>query len=197
MRRAVISPKSGQAIISILIAGLAALVVVALLTLPVTRVSAEGDRQPLLQDTPGYEPPPTDSAAGTAYPAPTTGNPAQATATVAGSPVPTATQTLTPTLAPDVFKTENAEMGGARTTPALTETPAPSITPYISPTVTLTATVLAPAPLQAGGPAMNWGLFWMGFSLPVLAGCGLVLYLLDHRPDLFRRRGSAGRIQGE
>ena len=184
-----ISPRHRRAIIFILIAGLAALVVVFLVTAPVSRVSAEGGLQPLLQDTPGYEPPPTETTGGGAYPAPTSGNPSQATATVAGSPLPTSTPTLTPTLAPNMFKTENSEIDSARTTPALTETPAPSLTPYVSPTVTLTQTALAAAPLQASSPPMNWGLFWMGFSLPVLAGCGLVLYLLDHRPDLFRRRG--------
>jgi len=39
-----------------------------------------------------------------------------------------------------------------------------------------------------GGFRVDWGYFWIGFAIPILAGSGLVLYLLDRRPDLFRLR---------
>jgi hypothetical protein len=39
-----------------------------------------------------------------------------------------------------------------------------------------------------GGLALNWTLFWVGFSLPVVLACGVVLYLLDRNPRLFYRK---------
>ncbi len=102
----------------------------------------------------------------------------------------TPTITLTPTLPPNVFRTEDSEINGAKTTPMVTETPGPSATVYDTPTLTETSTppeatqVVIP---KKGEPNVDWGLFWIGFSLPVLGGCGVVLYLLDRRPDIFKR----------
>ncbi len=108
---------------------------------------------------------------------------------------PTATeQTITPptpqdTPTPDLSRT--AEMGDARTgtpgtpgTPTLTGTPSPTVQQTITPTeIALTGT---PESGGAGGFEMNWGLFWIGFSIPLVGASGVVLYLLDRRPELFR-----------
>ena len=189
-------PGNRRVVNFVILAGLAALFVVFMMSTP---ASAGSRPQPVFQGTAAYEPPPTEGSGSTAYPPPEATTPAsttlQATPTLSGSPTPTATLTPTQTLAPNLFQTENAEMSGAQTTPALTDTPAPSLTPYLSPTATQAITASANPAGNAGGGGfqMNWGLFWIGFSAPVLAGCGLVLYLLDHRPDLFRsRRGAKG-----
>lgn len=185
-----ISPNNRRVKHVVFLAGLLALLVVFLILVPAMRASADLHAQPVLQTTPGYEPPATQAPGGTAYPAPQNPTPTGAV-TLSGSPMPTATLTLTPTLAPNIFKTENSEMNGALVTPALTETQSPSLTPYLSPTLTLTQTTQPTSiPGKTGGSGfpMDWGMFWMGFSFPVIAGCGLVLYFLDHRPDFFRPR---------
>lgn len=95
------------------------------------------------------------------------------------------------TLLPNAFLTENAEMGGGQVTPL-----GPTLTPSETPTVTPTRGADTPQPTpfmldggSGGSGGLNWGLFWMGFSLPLLGACGWVLYMLDRRPDLFRSRG--------
>jgi hypothetical protein len=105
-------------------------------------------------------------------------------------PTEALTPTQTGTLPPDVFRTEDAEINGAQTTPVTTETVGPTITLFTTPT----ATKRTPRPTTTSNGAKekdefipDWGLFWIGFSLPVLGSCGVVLYLLDRRPDLFRR----------
>lgn len=115
-----------------------------------------------------------------------------------GQPTPTpaslletSTATITPTAEPtkpNLFGTENAEMGAGKVTPPPSETPAPTMTAYRSPTPT--QGTASPVSDSGAGqkPGLNWPLFWLGFSFPVLAGCGYVLYLLDHRPELFRPR---------
>jgi len=105
------------------------------------------------------------------------------------SPTPE-TPMPTDTLAPDVLETEGAEMSDSQVTPPATETPGPTITPYITETATHAAAVLSEdtGGEKSGGLAIDWGLFWVGFSIPVLLACGGVLYLLDRRPDLFRQR---------
>lgn len=104
------------------------------------------------------------------------------------SPFPTLTLTLTATIPPNTLLTENAEMQGGKVTPPASETPGPTITAYASPTPTLETPLPVAAAAPKSGSRLNWGLFWLGFSLPVLAACGWVLYLLDRRPDLFRPR---------
>jgi hypothetical protein len=94
-----------------------------------------------------------------------------------------------PTATVNAFQTENAQMREGQVTPLVTQTPAPTITPYLSPTPWLRTPSPAPEPGPTGtSGGMDWGMFWIGFSLPVLAGSGLVLYLLDRRPELFRSR---------
>jgi len=103
--------------------------------------------------------------------------------------VPTITLTPTGTLAPNTFLTESAEMSGGQITPPPSETPGPTITAFQTPTAA-TATprsTRAPASSDSGG-IVDWGFFSLGFAVPVMAACGLVLYLLDRRPELFRPR---------
>jgi hypothetical protein len=146
---------------------------------------------PPTQDQPdpgsGYDPPATSAPpANQPTSAATTG----ATSAPEASPTAEGTVTLTPTIPPDTFRTEDSEMNNSLTTPAVTETPGPSITPVTTQTALKTqshATSVAAARKKSGF-AFDWGLFWMGFSLPVLAACGMVLYLLDRRPDIFRPR---------
>lgn len=77
------------------------------------------------------------------------------------------------------------------------ETPVPEPgTAFPSPTASPTAssTMITPVTPEAGQEdeperfQVDWGLFWIGFAVPILAGSGVVLYLLDRRPDLFRPR---------
>lgn len=137
--------------------------------------------------TPGYDSPETDTP-----PTGATATEASATAAVSSTPTIELTATETATMGPNVFGTEDAEINEALTTPQFTEAAAPSITPYFTPTITATKTPLpARTPAAAkknNGFTPDWGMFWIGFSLPVLGACGVVLYLLDRRPDLFRRR---------
>ena len=105
------------------------------------------------------------------------------------TPQPTATLGPTSTMSLDVLATENAEMSDSQVTPPGSETPAPSMTPYQAITGTQTVLPSAESTVTAkdGGLAVDWGLFWIGFSIPVFAACAGILYLLDRRPDLFRR----------
>jgi len=150
---------------------------------------------PALQETPGYDAPTEPGGGGdVGYDAPATetppGNP---TPTENAFPSPTAepTDILTSTLPPDVFRTEDSEINNAITTPVITEAAGPTITPYYTATATRTP-LRTPGALAAvekkGGFSPDWGLFWIGFSIPVLGACGVVLYLLDRQPGLFKRR---------
>lgn len=178
-------------------------------------VRADAGAQPVYQETDDYPPPdefdpdlfPTDlfgypEPGETQVPLPTFlqpdetespegTEPPDATDFPDASPQPTATIGPTLTSPPDVLATENAEMGDSQVTPPGSETPGPTLTPYITLTGTQTVLPSAVSPASqkgAGGLSINWGLFWIGFSIPVLVACGGVLYLLDRRPELFRRR---------
>jgi hypothetical protein len=152
------------------------------------QVHAEAGRQPAFQST-DYPAQSTTNAQDNGYPADTTETPtSQSTSAV----LPSATATFTPTPAVNVFRTEDTEMSGAKVTAPPSETPGPSLTAYYTPTATKTppstATVTNVPKKQAGlGASLDWGMFWIGFSIPVLAICGAVLYLLDRRPSFFKR----------
>jgi hypothetical protein len=92
----------------------------------------------------------------------------------------------------DLFATENAEMQDTLSTQAASATPIPSITPANTQTSPAEGTgTPSPAALEDGpgsGFSMDWGYFWIGFAIPVLAASGAVLYLLDRRPELFTQR---------
>ena len=144
------------------------------------------------QDDPGYDAPPTDTPSGSGSSTETASPTNDVPPTAVPLPTEMPTVPLTSTLPPDVFRTEDSEMNGALTTPAGTETPGPTMTPYHTPTATKTppkSHLSARSGEKKGGFIPNWGMFWIGFSLPVLGACGVVLYLLDRRPDLFRRKG--------
>lgn len=134
-----------------------------------------GEDTPLPQGT-GFYPPPNESATDT----PPAAETSDATFTV----------TPTPTLPDDLFRTEDAQMQGTRGTPPPSETPGgptrtagPSPTQGASPSATPTV-IFASA---SSGPQVNWGFFWVGFALPVLAACAFVLSLIDRQPNFFRR----------
>lgn len=157
---------------------------------------------PVFQDDPpGYGTPGYEGSIDTEAPTPTDvgyDGPVDATPVPDGSPFvnptdiePTIEQTPTETstLPADVFRTEDAEMRNALTTPQVTETGGPTITPYQTLTVTKRpprSTLTSTAAKKKNGFTPDWGLFWIGFSIPVLGACGVVLYLLDRRPDLFK-----------
>lgn len=108
------------------------------------------------------------------------------------SPTLTPTPGASPTPVPDVFGTEDAQMGDSLVTPPSSPTPGSSITPVNTPTMMFTPTGTVVAMLEnrsrKEGFQVDWGFFMIGFVIPVLVGCGLVLYLLDRRPDLFSQR---------
>jgi hypothetical protein len=145
---------------------------------------------PVYQNTPGYNEPAEETP--TDEPPPDDGYNAPATETlsVGETPIPESTVTETVTLAPDAFRTEDAEMGGAQTTPLVTETFVPTKTPdqVLTATKTQLPAVTPAAARKKGGFTPDWGMFWIGFAIPVLGACGIVLYLLDRRPDLFKRQ---------
>lgn len=166
--------------------------------------AAEGSRQvSLFQDyppnddpptsDPGYpvdptEPPPdepypgspTDTAPVPVEDTPT--QPAEDTPIPANTPLPTEDITAPQTQPAAASPTASA----ASTQQAL---PTGTQTPDGRPTELLTrpAVTLTPPPEQSGG--IDWGLFWIGFSIPVLTASGVVLYLLDRQPTLLQRRG--------
>ncbi len=186
------------------LAGLAGLLVFVFSVVP------GGQMHPALANAPDYQdgyPVDTPTLPDSGYPAGATGT----SPATAGNSTPTSssgtrpagtepaesltpsiepTETITSTLKPDVFRTEDSEIGSSKTTPLVTETPGPTATAFGAPTETIT-----PLPTRAtqaavqkkDGVKIDWGLFWIGFSLPVLGGCGVVLYLLDRRPDIFKR----------
>lgn len=152
--------------------------------------------QPAYQDD-GYPPTedvPTEVVPTYGYPgeesptaeAGTTSTAGGATATSGPTPTPANTMTVTATVR-NVFLTENAEMGASSVTPPASLTPLATGT--IAPTHTNTPTRTPLSTLIAAASDedqnLDWGLFWIGFSVPIIAACGVVLYLLDHRPELF------------
>lgn len=154
---------------------------------PVETVPIDDSGYPFMDPTNTSEPTsafpsPTSAQPTSAFPSPTSGEPT--------SPGADLTATFTATVPPNVFLTENAEQEGSLATLAATEPPGGTLTPLS----TATVTGVTPQPVRAAqeeareGIAVDWGLFWIGFSLPVLSASGYVLYLLDRRPDLFRRR---------
>lgn len=166
----------------------------------VVRARAAPEVNPAYQATSypvSTNPPPPAGGSG-AYPvvtiAPPTQQPTATRTPQAGQPVQTETAAPSATAdrspSPDAFQTENAEMGGALVTPptpeptaAVTETP-PALT-ETPPAEEQQPTPAAAAP-DRGRFQLDWGMFWVGFAIPFLAACGLVLYLLDRKPDFFR-----------
>jgi hypothetical protein len=114
--------------------------------------------------------------------------PTEVDLTPGGSPTPL----FSPTPPESKFATENAEMQDTIGTQYPSATTGPSITPADTQTAqgTLTTTVVAAAAQDSEnfGLKIDWGFFWAGFAVPFLAACGVVLYLLDRRPELFRPR---------
>jgi hypothetical protein len=106
--------------------------------------------------------------------------------------LPTLTFTPEVTLTPELnlFATEDAQMGDTISSPAPSATPGPSITPAFTQTGPAQATGTPPPAAAGSGERfrVDWGYFWIGFAIPVLAACGAVLYLLDRRPELFSQR---------
>jgi hypothetical protein len=157
--------------------------------------------EPRLWQDDGYPPPdtteaPIDDGTDEGYPPPDgTGTP---TSSVTPGVVPTTTtpptpqQTLTTAAAPGetLLPAEQAETLAPTETPQATSTPTGTITvtPSVTPTPALQSTLEARQAGDGGSFQVDWGYFWIGFAIPVLAGCGVVLYLLDRRPDLFRPR---------
>ncbi len=178
------------------LAGLIGLAVLLACLLPGPAVQAKSNERPVYQDETSYPNDiPTDESVTPEITETLVETEAVETlpeGTLVGLPTETEmpTATSTATLAPNVFLTENSQMQGAQVTPVASETPGPTLTPYETPTVTKAASLGAATSSnkKSGGPQVDWGLFWIGFSLPVLVGCGFVLYLLDRRPNLFKPR---------
>jgi hypothetical protein len=104
-----------------------------------------------------------------------------------GSPTPLVSSTS----AVNRRATEDAEMRDTLGTQLPSATAAPSITPANTQTIQVTITATSSTAAEEDGPPpfqIDWGFFWAGFAVPVLGACGVVLYLLDRRPDLFRPR---------
>jgi hypothetical protein len=174
-------------------AGLAGLLVVVFVFAIRSEVRAAPANAPLFQS--GYTAPTDNSSdTGSGYEAPATDTPPANTGsanTPSGQLTPSVvfTETSTATIPPDLFRTEDSEINNSQTTLAASETPGPTITAVSTSTVSKTKSQSSPTPpiiKKKGGITLDWGLFWIGFSLPVLAACGAVLYLLDRRPDLFK-----------
>jgi hypothetical protein len=117
-----------------------------------------------------------------------------------GGPTPTpfiiVLETPTPipsvTAGPELARTEDAEILDSLASPVASASPWPSITPVNTLTAEVQLSPTVPVEIdKKAGFYLDWGFFWVGFAIPVLAGCGAVLYLLDRRPDLFRRRPRA------
>jgi hypothetical protein len=196
----------------IFLAGMLGLFITGLAISPAVSARAGSDsdvqlHHPLLQQTeypatsdptyePTYDPYPADNPTLTLTNTPTT-TPATTgvqPSSTPGGPTATATITRTPTEtatpAPNIFQTEDSEMGGSQVTPPAGETPSPTAvmtaTQSLTPITSLTRNAPVNSAEKQNGFQVNWGMFWMGFALPVVAACGVVLYLLDRRPDLFR-----------
>jgi hypothetical protein len=133
-------------------------------------------------------PPPTQPPPPTAYPGPASETPNLPTTEIptltppayqAPSPGQTETNPIVPTLANDIYLTENAEMGQSQATPV------PSDTPTVSPTVTTTVSPTNPLLLTTETPSfiMNWGAFVLGFLVIIILGCGVGWWFL-YRPRL-------------
>ena len=179
---------------------------------------AKAPEQPAMQDATQYPPPgestpfppgypgpgqPTNTIPAPAEPTPTFTVTATATATQPGdapisTPTPTPTQvvqqptveqieTSLPETASPV--TQAAPTAASTSTVGPTDTGTGARTPTAPADGTVTATSSAPDNSEdSQGSGMDWGLFWIGFSIPVLFACGAVLYLLDRNPRLFSRK---------
>ena len=150
--------------------------------------------QPILQDDYPADEQPTDVSEDSDYPGvPTDAPAASPTDTPAAPENPTATEM--PTAEPGVEQTvepspTSGEGPTSLPTPSVggTVTPAGELTPTVTPQVLTTRPVLARTPTgKSGSGGVDWGLFWIGFSIPVLFASGAVLYLLDRQPALFQR----------
>jgi hypothetical protein len=193
----------------ILLAGLLGLLVTGLVFGPAIHVRAGSDSDaqlshPLLQETdypantPTTEDYPVDTPTTEGYPAGTPSPQPNGTATLPTNPsaLPTASETVTmtptetATLPPNTFLTEDSEMGGSKVTPPPSETLAPTAVLTAAkghtPVASMNHSARGVSAEKQNGFRVNWGMFWMGFALPVIAACGVVLYFLDRRPDLFR-----------
>ncbi len=158
--------------------GLIGLVLLGLFLAPKTGVQAGLVEPPLWQDD---YPPPQD----TYIPPDLNYPPPEETTTppVGDYPPPEGEPTLTPSLSPTqapAGETLTPEPGAASPSPAASLTATSTLTPQVSPEADQED---EPEKFQ-----VDWGFFWIGFAIPILAGSGVVLYLLDRRPDLFRLR---------
>jgi hypothetical protein len=175
-----------------IIAGLVILLGLVLSAAGGGRAQAGRESGVLLQDTPGYNVPTDDGSStgnGNGYIAPATDTPFVYPTQEFATPSLVFTVTNTATQPPNVFRTEDYEMNQSKTTPVVTETPGPTATkvvttiiktPQSSPTPTLAA-------VKGSAFTLDWGMFLTGLALPILAACGYILYLLDRKPELFKR----------
>lgn len=97
------------------------------------------------------------------------------------------TETPEPTSAVNIFATENAQMQDSLSTQAPSATPEPTITPANTATAVLTPTLTVVVEASTGQNRfkIEWSYFWVGFAIPLLICCGVVLYLLDRYPNIF------------
>lgn len=199
-----------------LLAGLFGLVLFTLAQAAGKSVQAEAGDQPLLQSTgypyPGdyYTPDPNATEFPTSVPiedypwpgenfTPPPFETSTATATLPSGPTPTTPQFFTPTptltLIPGTTREPTLPVETATLLPSgSTQVPIPGgatrtgETGTPQPERTRTRYVFTPDPTPVkGGFQVDWGVFWVGFSIPVLVTCGVVLYLLDRQPGFFSR----------
>jgi hypothetical protein len=101
-------------------------------------------------------------------------------------------ETTEPTPAVNTFATEDAQMRDTLGTEIPSATPAPSLTPANTATALLTATPTGIAATASNAQKnrfrIDWSYFWIGFAVPLLVCCGVILYLLDRHPDFFTPR---------
>lgn len=145
----------------------------------------------LLQQATDYPYPEDEFPTDSIYPVDTEipSNPTQDLFLDTQTPEPTLEETPTPAV--NVFGTEDAQMRDTLGTPASSATSGPSITPVNTQTAPVNSTAQdagAGTAKEKTGLQIDWGFFWIGFAVPLLAACGAVLYLLDRRPDLFTPR---------
>jgi hypothetical protein len=164
---------------------------------PVDASSASAIVKPRQQSTAPY--PAGTSSTDSLYPAgtPTKTNAAVPTAIIIfpGTATETELPVETSTVPADTFLTEDAQMKESQVTQPAGATAAPAIvtgspdtpTPATTPTE-ITAAAAQTSDQKPGGFRMDWGFFWIGFAIPVLAGCGIILYLLDRNPVMFSKR---------
>jgi hypothetical protein len=167
-----------------LAAGLVSLALIGISLVPQTSVQAGLEQPAAWQD--GYPPPGETQSPGETQ-LPDSGYPPPGVGTIQ-APSPTANLT---SIATSIL-TETPVPGLASITPSVVTTDRATASP--TPTLNTTPTIVPQLSPEAGmdgdqrGFKVNWGFFWVGFAIPFLAGSGIVLYLLDRRPDLFRPR---------